>query len=80
MTIHYAHLKTSPRLQRVLAALMENRILGLTTREIIEAANVCAVNSAICELKRNGFQIDCRFERRTAGGESVFRYRLLGEE
>jgi len=30
-----------------------------TTMEIIENAEICAVNSAACELRENGFRCEC---------------------
>lgn len=74
--IHFASLATSKRLQRVLTALQAAGAHGLTTREIVALADVCAVNSAICELRRNGFPTECRMEGRTDSGASVFRYIL----
>jgi hypothetical protein len=55
-----ALLEKSPRLQRVLALLQRGG--RFTTRDIIEQAQVCAVNSSIAELRSNGYQIRC--ERR----------------
>lgn len=73
--MHYAKLSESKRLQRVLALLSDYR--PHTTREIIESANVCAVNSIKAELKANGIPVDCRFVRRTNEGASVYEYQLL---
>ncbi len=79
-SIHYADINKSPRLQRVLFALVEAGDDGLTTREIIERANVCAVNSAICELNRNGYKVTCKNEGRTVQGSNVFRYHFFPGE
>ena len=59
--MHHAPL-TSARLQRVLAVLRDGR--SHTTREIVRAARVCAVNSCIAELRANGCEITCTRERR----------------
>lgn len=75
-SIHFARLEKSPRLQRLLAFLRDCGQAGATTREIIDGADVCAVNSAVCELNRQGFKITCVMEGRTYEGSSVFRYRL----
>lgn len=48
----------SQRLQRVRELLSDGA--EHTTREIIEAANVCAVNSIVAELRANGVNIVCR--------------------
>lgn len=53
-----AHLATSPRLQRVAELLADGR--EHTTLEIVQAAQVCAVNSIVSELRANGLQILCR--------------------
>jgi hypothetical protein len=55
--MRYAKLENSPRLQRVLRVLKKHK--RLTTLDIIKKAQVCAVNSAIAELRENGFTIDC---------------------
>ncbi len=74
--IHYANLAKSKRLQAVLALLVETWSAGATTRQIIDATGVCAVNSIISELRKQGRPITCKFEGRTPEGNSVFRYRL----
>lgn len=56
--MHSASLKTSERLKRVAALLADGQ--EHTTRDIIQAAGVCAVNSIISELRANGGQILCR--------------------
>lgn len=63
-----AKLATSSRLQRVADALGDGR--WHSTRDLIRAAHVCAVNSCIAELRANGVDIECR--RRG----DVWRYRL----
>lgn len=55
-----ARLARSPRLQRVLALLADG--LPHSTRQIIRDAQVCAVNSAVAELRDNGIPILCRKE------------------
>ena len=54
----HARLQTSDRLQRVARLLEGGR--EYSTSEIVQYANVCAVNSAIAELRANGFDIACR--------------------
>jgi hypothetical protein len=53
-----AALNNSPRLQRV-AALLESGG-KFTTLDIVQQANVCAVNSCIAELRANGIEINCQ--------------------
>jgi predicted metal-dependent TIM-barrel fold hydrolase len=74
--MHSARLENSPRLQRVLSLLRVRGSQGATTREIVEHANVCAVNSVISELRTAGVTIQCRMEARSAGGASIYRYWL----
>lgn len=55
--MHSARLKNSERLQRAYGVMRDGR--PRTTLEIIQAAQVCAVNSVISELRDNGCAIDC---------------------
>jgi predicted ArsR family transcriptional regulator len=75
--MHAAKVEKSERLKRVLQLLRSRGSKGATTREIIEAAQVCAVNSIIAELRANGFHIECRFEQRTDRGAAIYRYTLV---
>jgi len=50
--IHAASLDTSPRLQRVYSLLRKGA--EYSTRDIIQRANVCAVNTIAAELKACG--------------------------
>lgn len=67
--IHYAKLANSPRLQRLHALLMNGT--EYTTLEIMQSAKICAVSAAITELRRNGFDIDCKMVAR-----GVYSYRM----
>jgi hypothetical protein len=53
-----AKLSKSVRLQRVHDVLKDRR--EHSTMEIIQVANVCAVNSIIAELRANGKNITCQ--------------------
>lgn len=72
-SMHSARLAHSDRLQRVLAVLRSGQ--PMTTRQIVQEASVCAVNSIISELRANGILISCRHVKR-----GVFEYTLLGEK
>ena len=72
MSLHFAQLNRSSRLQRVLTVLSDCR--PHTTREIIRAADVCAVNSIVAELRANGLDILCQ-----CTGKGRYRYQLLKE-
>jgi hypothetical protein len=67
--MHAAKLSRSPRLRRVGLVLSDGR--EHSTLEIIQSAQVCAVNSIVAELRANGLDIRC--QRR--GG--VWFYRLV---
>lgn len=56
--MHAATLANSPRLQRVADLLADGT--EHTTMEIVQAAQVCAVNSIVAELRANGMEILCR--------------------
>lgn len=70
--MNYARIHASPRLQRVLNLLRDG--VPRTTREIVQAADVCAVNSIISELRANGFDIICKPVSR-----GRFEYRMVKE-
>ena len=58
MPIRAAKIENSDRLRRVLALLSSGGWHG--TWEIMQTAQVCAVNSIISELRENGIQIETR--------------------
>jgi len=66
--IHAARLSNSPRLLRVAAHLADGEWHG--TRDVLVGANVCAVNSAITELRANGLTIETR-----CVGRGLYEYR-----
>ncbi|MBZ0158435.1 MAG: hypothetical protein K8I29_19730 [Alphaproteobacteria bacterium] len=68
--MHAAKYEKSERLQRVHRALMSG---PKTTREIIQIADVCAVNSIAAELKQNGIPVRCT---PVPGKKGVFLYSL----
>lgn len=70
--MNQANLQTSPRLRRALEVLQQSPE-GVTTRQWIERANICACNSVAAELRANGIKVECVFEGRR-NGSSVFRY------
>ena len=56
--MHAARLSRSARLRRVQELLRDGR--ERSTRDIVRAAHVCAVNSCIAELRGNGAVIEGR--------------------
>ena len=73
--MHAARLERSARLRRVHALLSDG--LEHSTRDIVQRAYVCAVNSCIAELRVNGAVIECRQRRHPATGPRTFYYRML---
>jgi len=69
--MHFATIENSPRLRRVLEYLRGG---PRTTLEIVKACNVCAVNSAISELRCNDYDIDCS---PVPGQRGVYMYELV---
>lgn len=65
-----AKLERSDRLQRVAKLLRKTR-RPLSTMEIIQGANVCAVSAIISELRENGMKIDCQRQG------DVWQYRMV---
>jgi hypothetical protein len=75
--MHYAKIKSSPRLQRLLRALSSANYFmdgWLTTMQIIGIAEICAVNSAVSELRRNGYVVE---SRRSATTKGAWEYKLV---
>ncbi|APE43623.1 hypothetical protein BOO69_09510 [Sulfitobacter alexandrii] len=71
--MHHGKLSTSPRLRRALRALQHAKG-ELSTRDLAEQADICAVNSTIAELRANGAEITCRQE--VKDGQRRFYYTL----
>ena len=72
--MHAARLGASSRLQRIANLLSDGE--EHSTREIVLKCNVCAVNSAVSELRANGLNIVCR-QRPSRNGSHHFTYQLL---
>lgn len=79
--MHAATLQ-SPRLRRLMAALSDRE--WHSTRDLISEAGICAVNSAVAELRANGVMIQCTRGSailRTQPGEHLaWFYKLIGKE
>ncbi len=76
--MHHARLQNSPRLRRALKALQQAQGTQggeMTTWELSRAADICAVNSTVAELRENGAEIACRQAFRD--GRRRFFYRLI---
>ena len=72
-----ANLSKSPRLRRLLAVLQDGQ--SRSTMTLIREASICAVNSAVSELRANGYRVVCHAARHTERGRrgKVWYYRLL---
>jgi hypothetical protein len=47
-----------------------------TTRRLIRLTGDCAPHSTIHELRQNGYDIDCKYNGKTAEGRKIYMYRL----
>lgn len=63
---------TSPRLQRVLGLLSDQR--EHSTRDIVRRAKVMAVNACVSELRHHGAEITC--SQRVKDGQRLFFYKM----
>lgn len=74
--IHYARIENSERLQRLRDYLADGK--WHSTRDIVRGAEVCAVSSAVCELRRNNIAVEHKqdgklhFYRRPMGQGDMF--------
>ncbi len=69
---HAAKIETSERLQRVLQVLQDGQ--WHSTLDIMKKTYLCAVGSAISELRANGIAVECR-----CVGQGKYEYRMVGE-
>ena len=72
MSRHAANLATSERLQKVYAVLQDGQ--WHTSFEIMQKTNLCAVGSAISEIRSQGYEIKCE-----CVSKGRFQYRLIQE-
>jgi hypothetical protein len=78
--LHAARVEKSKRLQRVLVFLGKRGEAGATTREIQDHANLCAVNTAISELRKNGYRITCTAVKgKRKDGARIYKYVLVAQ-
>ena len=70
----HAATRLTPRLARVLRELADGR--PRTTRELIERAGVCAVNTCVSELRALGYVIECKSQGHDGHGAHVYAYRF----
>ncbi len=70
--MHAASLMRSKRLQRVHRVLSDGK--EHSTRDLMWAADVCAVSTIVGELRENGCEIDCRQVHTESG--PIWLYRM----
>ena len=73
-TMHYADLNTSARLQKLYKLLRQG--IELTTAQIQRVTGSMAVGTDISELRKNGFDITCRYICRMPSGAKKYGYRM----
>ena len=72
--MHRANLKHSKRLQSILLFLRKRGKEGATTHDIAHWTGVCAVSTAISEIRNGGIPVHCEYECTTEQGCKVYRY------
>lgn len=72
MNRHAAKIESSERLQKVLDMLQDRQ--WHSTLDIMLRTSLCAVGSAISELRANGIEVECR-----CVGHGKYEYRLVSE-
>jgi hypothetical protein len=78
-TFHHAGLD-SPRLAKLLDFLRAKGSAGATTLDLAQGCVSTRPSSDVSELRANGLNIVADYERETATGRRVFRYRLVESE
>lgn len=74
-----AHPETSVRLYRTLEYLKAAGAVGATSAELAGFTRSCAPGTDVSELRHNGYEIECRYERKSSTGAKIFRYRYQGK-
>ncbi len=75
--MHAGRVSSSERLTLILTELRKAGSRGATTRQLIQATGMCAINSCISEIRANGFDIRCTCDGRNEHGSMVYRYTLM---
>ena len=75
--MHKATLKGSETLRRLLAFLQARGEVGATSIELTQALDLVAVATWVSQLRHNGVNVDCQYERTTETGRRVHRYRVV---
>ena len=76
MASHYANLKKSERLQRIMKILRDRK--EHTSIEISDATGSVAVHSDIHELRQNGKRVaPAKYKGLTSAGRKIYSYRMV---
>lgn len=76
-TFHAARVSGSPQLQSLLGALRRHGIHGATSIELQDECRIVAVGTRVSELRHNGYDVQCKYERKTDSGAKIYRYTLV---
>lgn len=74
--MHAGRIETNKTLQRLFAFLREHSVTGATGLEICEALKIMNAATWVSQLRKNGYGVECEYERTTESGAKVYRYRL----
>jgi hypothetical protein len=72
--MHAAKVENSPALQSILAFLRERGATGATTWEILERCRVGNPATEVSALRKNGFNIECKYQFTSGDRRKVYRY------
>lgn len=74
--MHAGRVSSSERLTLILTELRKAGSIGMTTRQLITATGMCAINSCISEIRANGFEVRCTCDGRK-DRRMIYRYVLI---
>lgn len=74
--MHAGRIATNQTLQRLLSYLQHSGMMGATSVELMQELNLVAPATWVSMLRKNGIEVNCKYEGTTASKRKVFRYRL----
>lgn len=75
--MNYGSIDRCPRLRSILGLLMSRGLEGATTLEIHDICGALNPATEVSAIRHQGYDIKCKYERRTETGAKVYRYRLV---
>lgn len=80
--MHNAQLDGSERLRRTLSFIRDwgGLVRGVTSAEIQAHTGSMAVATDVSEIRRNGYDIECKYDHMSENGRKVFRYFYRGKK